>query len=256
MMQRFIFVAAVALAPFAADAANTLLPRTSPGAEQPSSAPSAVLPAPYSATYEVRRNGDALGTATVVFKRLPNGRYELTSSTVGSEGLAAIAGVSVDERSIIRVSGGQPETVAYSYRQKLAWKTRERSMQVDAAHGRITSTDKDKQYSPPYQAGVLDRNAINVALMADVAAGKSGDLQYLIPSRGDVETQVYRSGRSERLDTKLGPERAIRVERIRETSNGRTTTLWLGQDRNFVPLRMLQKEPDGETIEMRVLSIR
>ena len=235
MKQRFLIAAALLLAPLAANAA---------------------LPAPYTATYEVRRNGDTLGTATVVFKQLPNGRYELTSSTIGSEGLAAIAGVSVNERSIIRLADGQPETVAYSYRQKLAWKTRERSMQVDAAGGRITSTDKDKRYSPPYQAGVLDRNAINVALMADVAAGKAGDLQYLVPSRDEVETQVYRSGGSERLDTKLGPQRAVRVERIRETSNGRTTTLWLGQDRNYVPLRMLQKEPGGETIEMRVLSIR
>ena len=235
MMKRFLITAALMLAPIAAIAA---------------------LPPAYTATYEVRRNGDPLGTATVVFKQLPNGRYELTSSTVGSEGLAAIAGVAVNERSIIRVTDGQPETVAYNYRQKLAWKTRERSMQVDAAAGRITSTDKDKRYSPPYQAGVLDRNAINVALMADVAAGKSGDLQYLIPSRDEVETQVYRSGKSERLDTRLGPQRTIRVDRIRETSNGRSTTLWLGQDRNYVPLRMLQTEPDGGTIEMRVLSIR
>ena len=235
MMRRFLFAAALALAPFAA---------------------SATLPPPYTANYEVRRNGEAMGTAKVTFKLLSIGRYELTSNTVGSEGLAAIAGVSVDERSIIRVTGGQPETVAYSYHQKLAWKTRQRSMQVDAAAGRITSTDKDKTYSPAYQAGVLDRNAITVALMADVAAGKPGDLEYLVPSRNDLETQVYRSATSEQIQTKLGAQRVIRVERIRESSNGRTTTLWLGQDRNFIPLRMLQKEPDGETIEMRIISIR
>lgn len=235
MMRRFLIAAALVLAPVAASAA---------------------LPQPYTANYEVRRNGEALGTATVTFKLLPNGRYELKSSTVGSEGLAAIAGVSVDERSIIRLAGGQPETVAYNYRQKLAWKTRERSMQVNAAGNSIASTDKDKTFSPPYRAGVLDRNAITVALMADVAAGKSGDLEYLVPSRNDLETHVYRSASSEQIQTRLGAQRVIRVERIRESSNGRTTTLWLGQDRNFIPLRMLQKEPDGETIEMRITSIQ
>lgn len=235
MMRRFLFAAALVLAPVAAIAA---------------------LPAPYMASYEVRRNGDVLGTATVTFKLLPNGRYELKSSTVGSEGLAAIAGVSVDERSIIRVAGGQPETVAYNYRQKLAWKTRERSMQVNAAGNSIASTDKDKSFSPPYRAGVLDRNAITVALMADVAAGKAGDLEYLVPSHNDIETHVYRSASSEQIQTRLGAQRVIRVDRIRESSNGRTTSLWLGQDRNFIPLRMLQKEPDGETIEMRIISIR
>ncbi len=235
MMRRFLFAAALVLAPVAASAA---------------------LPPPYTANYEVRRNGEAMGTATVSFKSLPNGRYELKSSTVGSEGLAAIAGVSVDERSIIRLAGEQPETVAYDYRQKLAWKTRERSIRVNAAGNSIASTDKDKSFSPPYRAGVLDRNAVTVALMADVAAGKRGDLEYLVPSRNELETHVYRSATSEQIQTRIGPQRVIRVERIRESSNGRTTTLWLGQDRNFIPLRMLQKEPDGETIEMRITSIQ
>lgn len=235
MMRRLVCTAALLLAPLLASAA---------------------LPPPYTATYQVRRNGEPLGTATVVFRSLPNGRFELTSNTVGSEGLAALAGVSVDERSIIRVANGEPETVAYSYRQKLAWKTRSRGLQVDAAAARITLTDKDREYSPPYRAGVLDRNAITVALMSDLAAGKTGRLEYLVPSRDELETQVYQASPAERISTALGTQKVVRVERIRESSGGRTTTLWLGQDQNFVPLRMLQTEPDGETIEMRIRSVR
>ena len=216
----------------------------------------AQLPAPYSATYEVRRNGDPLGTATVQFRQLPNGRYELHSHTVGSQGLAAIAGVDLDERSILRVSAGAPETVAYSYRQKLAWKSKSRDIEVDADARRIRYTDKDRDYSPPYRPGVIDRNAITVALMADVAAGKPGDLRYLIPGKDELETWTYRAGAPERVQSALGSEDAIRVERIRETANGRTTTLWLGTSRRFVPLRILQKEPDGETIEMRITSLK
>lgn len=222
----------------------------------PALALAAPPPPPYTANYEVLRNGDRLGKATVVFKALTNGRYELSSSTVGSEGLAAIAGVAIDERSILRWTGGQPETVVYTYRQQLAWKTRERSIQVDAGNRRIESKDKDRLFSPPYQPGVLDRNAITVALMADVAVGGAGDLAYLVPSKAELETQVYRVAPPERLNTALGAQSVVRVERVRETANGRTTTLWLGQDKNYVPLRIQQKEPDGETIEMRITSIR
>ena len=216
----------------------------------------AQLPAPYSATYEVRRNGAPLGTATVVFRQLPNGRYELHSHTIGSQGLAAIAGVDLDERSILRLSDGVPETVAYSYRQKLAWKSKARDMRVDADARRIRYTDKDREFSPPYRPGVIDRNAITVALMADVAAGKPGDLQYLIPSRDELETWTYRAAAPERIQSALGSDDAVRVERIRESANGRTTTLWLAKNRRFVPLRILQREPDGETIEMRITSLR
>ncbi len=216
----------------------------------------AAPPPPYTAKYEVWRNGSRLGQATVVFKALPNGRYEFTSNTVGSEGLAAIAGVAVDERSILRWNGQQPETIAYSYRQQMAWKTRERSIQVDAGKRRIESQDKDRLFSPPYQPGVLDRNAITVALMGDLAMGKTGDLSYVVPSKDELETQVYRIASPEQLKTAMGTQAVIRVERIRETANGRSTTLWLGQDKNFVPLQIQQKEPDGGTIEMRIVSIR
>lgn len=216
----------------------------------------AQLPAPYTATYEVRRNGDPLGTATVSFRQLPNGRYELHSHTVGSQGLAAIAGVDLDERSVLRLAGGAPETVAYSYRQKLAWKSKARDIAVDANARRIRYTDKDREYSPPYRPGVIDRNAITVALMADLAAGKSGDLQYLIPGKDELETWTYRAAAPERVQSALGSDDAVRVERIRETANGRTTTLWLSKSRGFVPLRILQREPDDETIEMRILTLK
>ena len=217
---------------------------------------SAAAPHPYSATYEVRRNGDPLGTATVSFRVLPNGHYELNSNTIGTEGLASIAGAAVDERSVLSWNAGQLETVAYSYRQKLAWKTKERSIQVDAANGRIDSQDKDRHFSPEYQRGVLDRNAITVAIMTDLAAGKSGDLRYLVPDKDELLAQMYRTSAPGRLGTALGEQRVIRVERIRESANGRSTTLWMGQDKHFVPLRIEQKEPDGQSIEMRILSLR
>ena len=85
-------------------------------------AASAAAPKPYTARYEVLRNGERLGEATIRFAALPNGRYDFSSSTRGSNGLAAVLGVSVDERSILRWHDGRPETVAYSLSQKVGWK--------------------------------------------------------------------------------------------------------------------------------------
>ena len=55
-------------------------------------------------------------------------------------------------------------------------------------------------------------------------------------------------------------ELSLPIERCRQQHVGAAEsihkTLWLGADRNYVPLRMLQKEPDGETIEMRIVSLR
>lgn len=215
----------------------------------------AAMPAPYRARYEVLRNGERAGETTVSLKSLGGGRAELHSSTNGSEGLAALTGASVDERSVLRWNQGVPETVSWDYHQKIAWKSRDRSLDVDAEGKRLQLRDKDKRWSPPYRPGVLDRHSITVALMQDLSAGKSGELRYPVPDKDEMATWVFRIGPSERMDTPMGAQRALRVDRIRSDGSGRSTTLWLAQDRGYVPLRILQKESDGETIDMRITSL-
>lgn len=216
----------------------------------------AAVPAAYVAQYEVRRNGEPMGTATVSFAPQGGGRYELRTHTVGTGGLAALAGADIDEKSVLAWRDGKPETQRYSYRQKVAWKTKERSLVVDAGARRIDSRDGDKRYSPPYETGVLDRHAVNVALMQDLAEGATGDRIYRVPQRNEIDTQRYRVTGKESLQTAIGAQAVVRVERIRDSADGRKTTVWFGSDQHFIPLRMLQTEGDGETVEMRIVSIR
>ena len=216
----------------------------------------AAAPAPYTARYEVLRNGERLGEATIRLAALPNGRYDFSTRTRGSGGLAAVLGVSVDEHSVLRWQGGHPETVAYDFSQKIGWKDKARSLQVDAAAGRITSTDKGQATQLAYTPGVLDRHAVSVALMQDLAAGATGDLVYTVAERRKVSQQRFRQAGHERVDTPMGHQDTVRVERVRDSGDGRTTQFWLAAGHGYVPVRMLQKEPDGESIEMRIVSLQ
>jgi hypothetical protein len=216
----------------------------------------AAAPAPFSARYEVIRNGSRLGEATIRFTALGGGHYQLQTNTTGTEGLAALAGAAVEERSVINWRGDQPETIDYDFVQKVGWKTRERHVRVDAGNKSIDNQDKDRHYFPPYRPGVLDRHAITIALMQDVALGKKGDRSYLVPDKDQLEPWRYRIDAVTTLQTALGPQRVQRVDRIRDDGSGRTTTVWLGVEHGFVPLRILQSEPNGETIEMRIVSLK
>ena len=217
---------------------------------------SATAPKPYTARYEVLRNGERLGEATIRFAAQPNGRYDFSSSTRGSNGLAAVLGVSIDERSILRWQDGRPETVAYSHSQKVGWKDKQSSLKVDAAARSVTSTFKGTQMALPYEAGVLDRHAVSIALMQDLAAGREGELDYAVAERNAVRQQRFRTAGNERVQTPMGAVDAVRVDRVRDSGDGRSTQFWLSARHNFVPVRMLQKEPDGESIEMRITSIQ
>lgn len=209
----------------------------------------------FTANYVVFRNGKNLGTATIKFADIGNGRWELTTKTVGT-GIAAIAGVEINERSLIRWNDGRPETLDYSFSQKAGWKDKQRSITVNAQSKTIVSQDKDNTYSLKYQPGVLDRHAITVAIMQDLSQGKRGDLVYPVADRDELNTQLYRLIGNEKMDTTLGSLSSVKVQRIRENANGKTTTLWLALDKQFVPLRIEQKEADGDVIEMRITGLR
>ena len=211
--------------------------------------------APYRAEYDVLRNGKPMGRGEVTLTDNGNGRWELRSVTRGTEGLAGLAGAEILERSTLRIDGEQIETIDYQLRQEMAWKTRERSVSVDAASGRITSRDRRGEHVFDYQAGVLDRQAIVLALARDVAAGKTGELSYVMVDRDEFGPERYRVGATETVNVPAGSIGAVRVERLRSASRGRTTVSWLDPAQGYVPVRVLQTEPDGDSFEMRLVSL-
>lgn len=215
----------------------------------------AVAAKAFSAEYSVLRDGSPLGNATLRYQ--PQGSSgEFVTRTQGTAGLAALAGIDIEERSQLRWQGDVPETVSYRYRMKAAWNSRERSVLVDAAAGTITSIDKDRRYDFPYQPGVLDRHAVTLAIMQALAKGARGELVFMVADRGKFEAQRYAVSARVRLKTAIGTRPALRVERIRDSSDGKTTTIWFDRERGFLPLRILQTQDKGERLELRISAQR
>lgn len=212
-------------------------------------------PRDFQADYDVLRNGERLGQASIRYQG-DAGSADFVTRTRGTDGLAALAGIAIDERSQLRWRVDGPETVDYRFQQKAAFSSRERSVQVDAAAGRVLSTNKDQRFEFAYQPGVLDRHAVTVALMHDLARGKRGELSYPVVDRDELQAQRYRVGARVKLRTALGPLSALRVERLRESANGKTTRIWFARERGYVPLRIIQDDGQGERIEMRITAIR
>ena len=218
-------------------------------------AASAVGLQPYTATYQVMRNGDALGRATVTLQQTPGG-WDYASTTHGTSTMAMLAGADVSEHSTVRDSNGVLETRSYRYRLSTILKNRERSIDVDAASGRIRTRDKKGEQEFPMQAGVLDRQAVTLAIAQDLANGKRGALSYNVADSSHVDAQRYQVGREETVHVPAGALRTINVTRLRDSGGGRITTSWFGLDNGFVPVRIVQTEPSGEVLEMRLVSLR
>lgn len=208
---------------------------------------------PYTARYQALRNGKILGEASITLAR-DGDNWRLRSQTRGTEGLAAVAGVEIVEDSLFRFVAGKLETIDYRFHQKAAWSNRERHITVDKVDG-ILSKDKKESHRFEYRRGAIDRHLITLALATDLARGGSGPFRYPVVDRDALSDHVYRKDAGETLETPAGELRTVRLTRVRENP-GRVTESWLALDKGFVPVRVLQSEPNGESFELRLLELR
>jgi hypothetical protein len=222
----------------------------------PVAALAAPPPQPFSADYEVFQNGEKLGTGSIRLRELPDGRWELDTRSRATEGLFAMAGVERSERSVIAWNNGQPEVVEYRMQQKAGWSERSQLLRVDARTRTATSTYKDQTTALPYSPGLVDKHGVTAAIMSDLAAGERGELAYTVAERRTVEPQRFRTAANVKLRTSLGTMRAVRVERMRESGDGRVTKIWFAREHGWLPLRITQREADGESLEMHITAIR
>lgn len=208
--------------------------------------------APFEARYELRRNGDVLGETRL---RLTSGGegWRFENRTVGTRGLARVLGLRIEESSrFVWNASGQPETRHYRYVQSTGVNRREREVRVDPAAALIRLRDRENTAEAPFVAGVVDRQLLTVALMQAVAQGRRGDQVLQVAGRRQVEAQTWRIG-SPGVVPGLSGVQAIPVEMIRESPEGRSTRLWLDSRPPHLPLRIEQREDDGEVLEMRRL---
>ncbi len=210
----------------------------------------AAEPAAFSLDYAVSRNGKALGEATLSLERINAETWMFRTHTVGTEGLASFAGVEIDERSEFRWSDGRPETLRYSFDQQMRFKSKKRSLSVMPNASRVSGRDDDGEFNLEYEPGLLDRNLVVLALAGDVARDEQG-LQYRVADKRKIDTNEYQVMGTEQLDTPRGKLDAVRVERLRRDS-GRKTTIWIAPALDHLPIRILQVEPDGETLDMKL----
>jgi len=77
-----------------------------------------------------------------------------------------------------------------------------------------------------------------------------------VAGKDHVSVERYQVGKEQTLNVPAGPQHTITVTRLRDTNGGRVTASWFGVDNGFVPVQIVQTEPSGEVLEMKLLSLK
>ena len=210
--------------------------------------------APFQADYQVLRNGKELGEATLALRDAGHGTWEFTSQTRGTKGMASLLGVDVVEKSTFRWRDGIPQGLHYTYAQKAAIKSRQRSTDFDWDTQQARTRDGDTESTAPLHGSAMDRNLVTLALMARLKAHSSA-LTFPVVDKDHVGEQRYVEGARESLSLPAGRIDSVRVDRQRDDSK-RTTTIWFAPQRDWLPVQIEQVEKNGETITMRLAATR
>lgn len=198
--------------------------------------------AEYTASYDVDYKGRNLGTATFSVAA-SDGAYVFESRTQ-ARGLLKLARPNpLLERSRFEIVNGRIRPLSFAYEDGSRGGDDDFRAEFDWKAEVVTVTRNSNRTEYALEPGVLDRGAMQVALMRELAHGEPVGPYVLVDEDG-LKTYHYEREADERIDTPAGAYDARVYEQQREGSS-RITRLWVVPSLKYLPVRIAQFR-DGE----------
>jgi hypothetical protein len=205
----------------------------------------AAEPTPFTATYQVSRDGEAMGEATITLKSLGNGEFEYSNQIHGTSGLAAMLGANTSDVTRFRWNNNAPETETYNSKVS-ALKTKQRIMQVNWSTKQVSVNDNKGATSYAAVPGLVDRNTL---LLAIGIALRSGNQNVTLPVgvKQQVEQQQYKVQGTETVQVPAG---SFQAERVARTDSDKHFDAWYVPKQFPLPVKMAQSEGGDLTLQL------
>lgn len=202
----------------------------------------------FEARFSVSRNDKLLGTMNMQLSSPKSGDWVFVSHTEGQKGMAGFLGVSIVETSRLTQAPEGLTTLGYDYQQDMVARHRRRSLSV-SADGSVVENEGGKRWNYSLIRPAFDRHAVVLGIAERLAnkveLGSVFDLP--VAGKGKVESWRFLVVGEEQIDTGAGKIAAIRVERMRDNAE-RKTTSWHARSMDYLPVKVEQTEPDGQRL--------
>lgn len=179
--------------------------------------------------------------------------HSLVSNNDGTWTLNFSAGMFVarlTEQSTLRLEEDRVIPLTYKYERRGLGRGRETTQTFDWDNEQVIGVHKEDPFSLPTEPGLLDKTTYQLALQRDLMAGKT-DMYYRVVDGDNIDDYHFRVTRDRRVTTRVGQFNAVEVDRVREPDSKRQTTLWFAKDYNYLLVRLMQTETDGQ--EYRIM---
>lgn len=190
--------------------------------------------APFQATYRITGMGLTIGEGHVRLRHVGGGYVYERHTT--ARGIAALfRNDRVRERSEGVFDGAHPVPRLYEYHLRRG--DTERHERIDFAPDTGTATDRYKGRSLTLElpAGYQDRASHELALFADLGAGRSA-LRYPVVTRHKLKDYAFEVLGEEEIEVPYGRFRTLKL-RVLHDGDKRSTELWVAPELDYLAVR-------------------
>lgn len=208
---------------------------------------------PFSAQYELTRNGSKIGETHISLTAQADQKFIYEVRTTPTGILGWLTNARLRERTFWERQNNHLRPLEYIYQRVIGRSRRNVRLTFDWQRGIVQNNVEGKTWSMEVPEGTLDKLLVQLALMLDLQA-QSNNLEYRVADGGKLKTYRFKVIGRERLTTPLGTLDTLKIER-RQESNERHTVLWCAPALRYLPVRVDQHENDDH-LSMSIQSVR
>lgn len=200
---------------------------------------------PFTARYDLYRNGDRLGTTTVTLQRGDQGAWEYRLESRAQGGLYGFLGAGYEESSRWMLAGRHLMPLEFRREQHVAFSDRSYEARFDWTAKRAQGRARDREWAfEDLTLGTLDRLLVNLALIRDLRCGRTV-LSYRILEKGELETWRFDRKGKTAIETPHGTFDAIKVAK-RHDAPDRVSLSWHAPELDWLAVRIEHQDDADE----------
>ena len=207
-------------------------------------------PVVFNAEYEAKAYGFSAAANRSLIK-LSENRYILRN-TIKAE-LFGESLAQLDESSEFLWQDGRVLSQSYSYIQSGVSRSVEK-VEFDWGNKVARSIEDDENWQIPIEVGVLDKLAYQLQIRELIKQTAGTEFSFRVVDRDEIDAHSYRIVGEEVFETELGRLNTVRVEKVREESDTRSTVIWLASDWDYLLVGLKQVNGSGRAVELILLS--
>lgn len=222
-------------------------------AAEPGTAAEVACPQPFKATFAVEWHGMGAGTSILELTRQGENAYTYSSRNTARGFFRLAIPDTITQTSHFTLENGQVIPEIYVGDDGSSDTDRDVSLKFDWTAKRVTGTAEDKPVDQPLEPGVQDSLSVQIALMCELAHGRSPASFQLIDKDEVKEYQYTREGEA-KLDTSIGKLDTV-IYRSQRKGSSRYTRLWIAPSLGYLPVRAEQAKKDKRELQLMIRAL-